>query len=47
MKQVIIFRKDLKCRKGKFAAQVAHASSGTGEIVSVDMIEDYDERHFD
>lgn len=26
IKQVIAVRKDLKCRKGKFAAQIAHAS---------------------
>jgi len=26
IKQVIVWRKDLKCRKGKFAAQIAHAS---------------------
>ena len=25
-KQIIIFRRDLKCRKGKFAAQCCHAS---------------------
>lgn len=25
-KQTIVWRKDLKCRKGKFAAQIAHAS---------------------
>lgn len=41
MKQVIVFRKDLQCRKGKVAAQVAHASVGVVSGVLLECDDDW------
>jgi len=42
MKQVIIFRKDLKMGKGKMAAHAAHASLGSVRVAEEKVVEKWE-----
>lgn len=44
LKQVLIFRKDLKMSSGKMAAQAAHASVAAVEVTPLDVIAEW-KRH--
>jgi len=43
MKQVIIFRKDLRIGKGKLAAHAAHASFGSARVADQDVVGRWEE----